>query len=280
MSGAGKTRAVNSLEDLGYFCIDNLPPYLFLKFMEGISLSQSRIKQVVMVIDVRGGEFFTQAEEALANLREIGDCQVLFLEASDEVLIRRYKETRRKHPLADEYSSISQSIAKEREMLQNIRGMADYIIDTSNLTSNELSREIVELFSSKGQETMKISIMSFGYKYGLPIEADLVMDVRFLPNPYYIKELKPLSGLDSEIKDFVFGYEVSREFIRRYINLLRFLLPHYKQEGKRHITLSIGCTGGRHRSIAIAEALHQHLTAFGYRPSIYHRDIARDKKGN
>lgn len=278
MSGAGKTQVVNSLEDLGYFCIDNLPPYLSLKFMEGILLSKSSINQVVMVIDIRGGEFFAQAEDALIKMRAMADCQVVFLEASDEVLIRRFKETRRKHPLAEQYPSISRSIAKEREMLQNIRGMADYILDTSSRTSRELNQEIAELFSQKDQETMKISLMSFGYKYGLPIEADLVMDVRFLPNPFYVKTLKPLTGCHKEIENFVFGFEVSREFVRHFTEMLRFLLPHYTQEGKRHLTVAIGCTGGRHRSVAIAEALHRNLAEHGYRPSLHHRDMDKDKK--
>lgn len=276
MSGAGKTKAVNSLEDLGYFCIDNLPPYLFLKFMEGVSMMKNRIRQVVLVVDVRSIDLFPKAEEALQSIREMGDCQIVFLEASDEVLIRRFKETRRKHPLTEVCASISQSISKEREMLQNIRGLADYIIDTSNLTTNQLNQEIVELFSYGDQESMKLSIMSFGYKYGLPIEADLVMDVRFLPNPYYIPELKLQTGLNKDVSDFVFDHEVSREFINRYVSMLRFLLPHYKQEGKRHLTIAIGCTGGRHRSVAIAETIYQHLNAFGYHPYIYHRDIKKD----
>ena len=278
MSGAGKSQVINSLEDVGFFCIDNLPASLLMKFVEGIMQPQSSIKQAAIVIDVRGGDFFAELEKPLERIRHLADCQVIFLEASDETLIRRYKETRRKHPLADRSTSISQSIAKEREMLQEIRGHADLIIDTSSISVHQLNQEIVELFTKDASEAMKVSLLSFGYKYGLPIEADLVMDVRFLPNPYYEESLRPLCGLDKPIQDFVFSYPVTVEFVNRYISLLRYLLPHYRQEGKRHLTIAIGCTGGRHRSVAIAEAIYERLYAFGYYPSVHHRDINRSNK--
>ncbi len=278
MSGAGKTQAVNALEDIGYFCVDNLPPNLFLRFVEGLLLSQNPISQVALVVDVRNGAFFYQLEEALDEIEDIVDCRVLYLEASDEVLVRRFKETRRRHPLAGTEDSILHSIAKEREILTNIRGRADFIIDTSNLTAMELNQEISGIFFRREQDRMLISLMSFGYKYGLPIEADLVVDVRFLPNPFYVAELRQLTGLDKPIRDFVFRYEVSKNFVRKYTALLRFLLPHYLQEGKKHLTIAVGCTGGRHRSVAIAEALRKRLATHGYEPTVYHRDIKKANK--
>ncbi|MEG1501414.1 MAG: RNase adapter RapZ, partial [Clostridiales bacterium] len=200
------------------------------------------------------------------------------LEAADEVLVRRYKETRRKHPLADSQDSIIKSITKEREMLANIRGLADTIVDTSNLSNRQLNEEITKIFSQTDDDIMKISIMSFGYKYGLPIEADLVMDVRFLPNPYYVPELRELTGMDESIKKYVFDFQISLDFVYRYADLMQFLLPNYLKEGKKHLTIAIGCTGGRHRSVAISQSLHEILDSYGYHTSIYHRDISKANK--
>ncbi|MGI5891253.1 MAG: RNase adapter RapZ [Bacillota bacterium] len=280
MSGAGKSQVMAALEDVGYFCVDNLPPNLFLKFIESIILSQGAISRVALVMDIRGGEFLLQSEEVMAamkeaKIRELVDCQVLFLDASDEALVRRFKETRRKHPLANVDDTIIDSIREERRRLETLKGLADMVIDTSSLTARALGSQITELFAEDQQQAMSISILSFGYKYGLPIDVDLVMDVRFLPNPYYVSELKNLTGKDKEVYNFVMSYDVTKKFIRRYISLLHFLLPHYKNEGKRHLTIAIGCTGGRHRSVAIAQSLAKKLSASGYKPSLSHRDIKK-----
>jgi UPF0042 nucleotide-binding protein len=280
MSGAGKSQVVNALEDIGYFCVDNLPPNLFLKFVEGVLLSHGAISRVALVMDIRGGKFLEQSDEVLegmkeAKIKELVDFQLIFLDAADEVLVRRFKETRRKHPLASVDDTIVESIREERKRLETLKGLADMVIDTSTLTARALGSQITELFAEDQQEAMSIAILTFGYKYGLPIDVDLVMDVRFLPNPHYVPELKPLTGRDKPVYNFVMGYDVTKKFIRRYVSLLHFLLPNYKNEGKRHLTIAIGCTGGRHRSVAIGEVLAKRLSAGGYKPSLSHRDIRK-----
>jgi len=277
MSGAGKSQAIAALEDLGYFCVDNLPPNLLLKFIEGLILSKGNITKVAFVVDIRGEIFFPQLADNLNQLKVITDCQVIYLEASNEALVRRYKETRRRHPLAGESETVLESIITERKKMEEIRGCADLIIDTSDLSPRQLNEYMVGNFSSAEaiKEELSVSIISFGYKYGLPIDADLLMDVRFLPNPYYDLKMRPLTGLEKKVRDFVLKSDPTREFLRRYTALLRFLMPNYLNEGKKHLSIAIGCTGGRHRSVVIAENIAKRLKAEGYHINLSHRDIKK-----
>ncbi|MDD5131966.1 MAG: RNase adapter RapZ, partial [bacterium] len=262
MSGAGKSSAINVFEDLGFFCVDNLPIILLPKFAEVVAQSGGRINKVALGIDVREGGFL---DSLFNTLKELSDLQikyeVLFLEASTEVLLHRFSETRRRHPLdiEGEESSIMEGINKERALLTEIKAKADKIIDTTNLSAKELRDTITESFFSISATNRKIqiSLVSFGYKYGVPLDADLVLDVRFLPNPHYVDELKPYTGNDSKVKDFVLDNPVTQKFLRKYFNLLKFLIPHYIKEGKTYLTIAIGCTGGKHRSVAVTNELEK-----------------------
>lgn len=275
LSGAGKTQAVRCLEDLGFFCVDNLPPQLIPKFAELCAQTEGKINRIALVIDVRGGEFFRDLVEVLEELKVQGwPYTILFLEASNETLVRRFKESRRPHPLSPT-GEIVEGITAEREQLRELRGLADKIIDTSNLTTNQLKQEIKTLYGDvAGQERLAITMVSFGYKYGIPLDADLVIDVRFLPNPYYITELRSLTGHDPRVRDYVFGSNTTREFLDRLIGLLEFLIPHYTREGKATLTVAVGCTGGMHRSVALVNRLGELLRVGGYRVSVRHRDLA------
>ncbi|MDD2221110.1 MAG: RNase adapter RapZ [Clostridia bacterium] len=273
MSGAGKTSVASALEDIGYFCVDNLPPALFVKFAESLLLSQGN-RRTALVADVRGGEFFADLLDSLAELRKLADVQVIFLETEDAVLVRRYKETRRKHPLAAECGGVADCIKRERQRLAPIKKIADVIIDTSGMSARRLSQEIVDSYGSSEGE-MSLTIISFGYKYGLPLDADLVFDVRFLPNPFYVPELSNHTGADKAVSDFVLRNEVAKEALDKFFSLVEFLLPYYIKESKRHLTVAIGCTGGRHRSVAIAHALAAKLEKSGYRLSMIDRDIRK-----
>ncbi len=278
MSGAGKSSAINVFEDLGFFCVDNLPIILLPKFAEVVAQSGGRINKVALGIDVREGGFLG----GLFNtLKELSDLQikyeVLFLDASTEVLLHRFSETRRRHPLdiEGEESSIMEGINKERALLTEIKAKADKIIDTTSLSAKELRDAINESFFlvSDNSRTIRISLVSFGYKYGMPLDADLVADVRFLPNPHYIDELKPYTGNDSKVKDFVLNNPVTHKFLRKYFNLLKFLIPNYIKEGKTYLTIAIGCTGGKHRSVVVTNELDKYLTARHYDVKVRHRDI-------
>ncbi|ATW25894.1 RNase adapter RapZ [Candidatus Formimonas warabiya] len=275
MSGAGKSQVIHSLEDLGFYCVDNLPPTLIPKFTELISQSRGKMNKVALVMDIRGGEFFPALFEALSQLRskEI-NYEIIFLEASNETLVRRFKETRRRHPLAPQ-GRILEGITQERIMLQELRGMADKIIDTSDLTNRQLKDQVLELFSENKQGQLSITIMSFGYKYGLPLDADLIIDVRFLPNPFYNETLRPFTGEHEQVKNFVLTHPVAKTFLRKYIGLLNFLIPHYAAEGKTHLVIAIGCTGGQHRSVTLANRIAKSLVRRGYHVSISHRDILK-----
>ena len=256
MSGAGKTQVIQILEDLGFYCVDNLPPNLFVKFAELAEQSNSGLNKVALVADVRGGGFFLDLINVLEDMKANGtEFEVIFLEAADDVLVRRFKETRRKHPLSHTGSVLS-GIQEERKCLQTIRGMADIIIDTSDLKASALKEKIMELVEGVGSQVkMSVSITSFGFKYGMPIDADLVMDVRFLPNPYYIEEMRVMTGLNEPVRDYVLNKEVTQNFLKKYSDLLIDILPKYLAEGKKHLVIGIGCTGGQHRSVAIADAL-------------------------
>lgn len=277
MSGAGKTVAVQSLEDLGFFCVDNLPPLLIPKFAELIEQSGGRIKKVALVIDLRGREFFDTLSDALSRLDEMDHIryEILFLDASDQILVQRYKETRRRHPLASEGLPLD-GIVAERRMLEEIKGRANLILDSSQLKPVQLKEKISNYFSTM-QSQMTVNITSFGFKYGIPIDADLVFDVRFLPNPHYIDDLRPKTGLDQDVSGYVFQWDESVEFVDRLIDFVGYTLPHYQREGKSQLIIGIGCTGGKHRSVAIAEHLGKKFKD-DYLTRVSHRDIERDRK--
>jgi RNase adapter protein RapZ len=275
LSGAGKTQATHTLEDLGFFCVDNLPPALIPKFAEIIKESQGRIRRVALVIDARGGEFFDTLGSALADLEASGiRFQIVFLDASDEILVRRFEETRRKHPLGD---SILDGIRTERQRLQPLKEQADKIIDTSRLTATELKHELADTFlATDGRRTLTVTITTFGYKYGIPLDADLVFDVRFLPNPYYVEAFRALPGNSPEVRAFVLGFEQTVEFQRRLHELLGYLLPQFTAEGKSHLTVAVGCTGGKHRSVVIGDDLARFLSEKGYAVRVKHRDVGKE----
>lgn len=279
LSGAGRSEAIKCFEDMGFFCIDNLPPSLIPKMAELATLPGSKVNQVAVVCDVRGGEFFDDLLEELRKLKEQRiTYQILFLEASDEVLVKRFKETRRRHPLSEE-GAIVEGIHRERRIMEQLRGQANIIIDTSNLAPFELKDKIrtAILKQDKQKKGIMITIMSFGYKYGMPLDADLVMDVRFLPNPHYIEALRDFDGTNEKVCDFVLNRSESRTFIKKFTGMLAFLLPRYVAEGKTHLTIAIGCTGGKHRSVAIAEEAAKFLREKDYNVVVRHRDYKRGK---
>jgi UPF0042 nucleotide-binding protein len=274
LSGAGKTQAIRCLEDLGFFCVDNLPPKLIPKIAELCQQSGERVRRVALVIDVRGGLFFDALSEELNNFQQQGiKYEILFLEASDEVLVRRYKESRRQHPLGEDISVLD-AIRTERERLRELRGKASIILDTTGMSARDLKENLIQLFGKAEKDNLSITLLSFGYKYGIPLDADLVFDVRFLPNPNYVEDLKHLTGLDPAVAAYVFSDDVTKQFMRRFYGLMRFLLPCYIKEGKSHLVVGIGCTGGQHRSVAVAEHLAQ-LLKRSYRVNMHHRDIPR-----
>lgn len=279
LSGAGKSRAASFMEDMGYFCVDNLPVPLIAKFAELGMAGAEEYGRVVLVTDVRAGSAFDQLIPALDAL-EAMKCpyRILFMDSSDSAIIKRYKESRRSHPLAEECGRLEDAIAREREMLQPLRERADYIIDTSSLPTAKLKGELRRLFrrESADGESMQVSVISFGFKHGLPLEADLVLDVRFLPNPFYVAELRHQTGLDQGVRDFVFQSGQTEELMNRMNALLEFLLPSYVEEGKTALVIAIGCTGGHHRSVAIAHELAAMIAAKGYSVTENHRDLARN----
>lgn len=279
LSGAGRTQAMQSLEDQGFFCVDNLPPTFLVKFAELCAQSRGKVSKAAIVCDLRGGEFFSSLSEALSNLEKEGfDLQVLFLDASDETLIRRYKESRRRHPLSPQ-GRVLDGIQAERQQLEELRIRADNIIDTTGLTASQLRTQVAELFGkAQGLEQMAVSVVSFGFKYGILMDADLVMDVRFLPNPFYVETLRPLTGEHKLVQDYVFGNVMAQEFMEKYLALLENILPNYVKEGKTHLVIGIGCTGGQHRSVAIAERVGQFLKERHYTISIKHRDALKNQK--
>ncbi|QGG46215.1 RNase adapter RapZ [Heliorestis convoluta] len=279
LSGAGKSQAIRVMEDLGFFCVDNLPPNLLPKFGELIVQSTGKIKKIALVIDIRGREFFSSLNEGLDELKQQGlRIEIFFLEASDETLIRRFKESRRRHPLS-ESGRILDGIQLERRILSDLRGRANRIIDTTDLSVQNLRNQIVELFAQEEKKgTMKITFMSFGFKYGVPRDVDLLMDVRFLPNPHYIPELRPLTGNDEPVQTYVMQSQATRLFLRKFYSLLRFLIPHYVKEGKSHLAIAIGCTGGKHRSVTLTNRLAKVLAKHNYSLTIKHRDIEKDRE--
>ncbi len=274
LSGAGKSQAVNALEDIGYFCIDNMPPSLIPRFAE-MSKQLNKYNNVAIVTDVRTGEYFEGFFDAIEELGRIEvRCKILFLEASDECIERRYRATRRKHPLATgENVSLEEAIHDERQLLKPVQDMANYRIDTTYLSIGELKDRIVSLFLQNANMSMMVRCMSFGFKYGVPGEADLMLDVRCLPNPFYVDELKEKTGLDRPVRDYVFACEHTGELTRRFYDMIDYLLPLYKKEGKSQLIIAVGCTGGKHRSVAIAEDLCAHIVGLDFNCGTIHRDI-------
>ncbi len=277
MSGAGKTVAVQSLEDLGFFCVDNLPPMLIPKFAELIVQSGGKISKVALVIDLRGREFFQTLFSALKTVEEEYSIpyHILFLDADDATLVRRYKETRRSHPLATGGTPL-EGIAAERKMLEEIKGNAHQLVNTSHLKPVQLKENITSRFAKLDDRSLHVNFLSFGFKYGIPIDADLVFDVRFLPNPHYIDSMRPHTGKDEDVYDYVMKWEDTQTFTSKLVDMLEFLLPNYQQEGKSQLVVGIGCTGGKHRSVAITEYINNRFKHI-VQSSASHRDIEKDR---
>ena len=276
ISGAGKSCAVNVMEDIGYFCIDNMPPQLIPKFAE-ICEENDDISKVAIVTDIRGGTMFLNLNATIEELKKRGlDVKLLFVDANHHVVKQRYKETRRKHPLFDATNGdIDKAIDAEREIIEPLREIADYYIDTSLMSTSTLKENVLNIFLDTPSDSMTISCISFGFKYGLPQEADLVLDVRCLPNPFYVPELKHKTGLDQEVVDYVMASEESQELLHRYEYMLEYALPLYVKEGKSQLMIAVGCTGGKHRSITFARKIGEFCKKLGYAPSVQHRDVNR-----
>lgn len=281
MSGAGKSLCVKYFEDIGFFCVDNLPPSLIPKFAEICLQGQNKMEKIALIMDIRGGSLFLELFPALESLAVYGiSYKILFLEAQDNVLVKRFKETRRMHPLSTE-GRIIDGIREERNILQAVKEKAHYIIDTSNLLPRQLKEEILNLFvEGKPFSGLIISVITFGFKYGVPIDCDLVFDVRFIPNPYYIESLKLLTGNDKEVNDYVMNFHESRIFLSKLVDMLDFLIPNYLKEGKNQLVIGIGCTGGRHRSVTIANRLFEILKDKNSSTILEHRDIEKDSRRN
>ncbi len=277
MSGAGKSNAANALEDLGFYCIDNIPPMLISSFVTLAKKGETDLSKMAIVTDSRGGQAFNNIDKVFDDLAQSGvSFKILFLDTSDAELIRRYSETRRRHPLCDKYDlSISEALVKEREMLQKVRSRANYVIDTTNLKTGQLKKQLAGLFLGGGNSSLQISCMSFGFKYGPAAEGSLVFDVRCLPNPYYIDELRDLTGLDPQVSNYVMQFDSSKEFADLILKLVEYSIPLYRDEGKSQLVIAVGCTGGKHRSVTFAELIYKRLSDLGYRVSVTHRDIEK-----
>jgi len=280
LSGAGKSQTIRCLEDFGYFCVDNLPPALIPKFAEICFQTRGKIEKIAVVVDIRGGILFDDLFQSLKNLSNMGYAyDILYLDASDDVLVKRYKESRRSHPLAKN-GRIINGIHEERSILSNVKALATHIIDTSNLSTRQLREELTKIYvTGEKFDSMIITVISFGFKYGIPIDADLVFDVRFLPNPYYIEELKKHSGNEEKVKEYVMKWDEAIVFLEKVNDLLEFLIPNYIKEGKSQMVIAIGCTGGRHRSVVIANSIYENLKKNNHAALINHRDISEDLMG-
>lgn len=279
MSGGGKSTALKMLEDAGFYCVDNLPVSLIEKFVELISLPNSEISKVVLGLDVRSDQSFEEATRTLNDLKSKGyPMEILFMDAGEQTLIKRYKETRRIHPLAQD-GRVEDGVKKERRILENIRRNADYVIDTTALLTRELKVELDRIFIENGEyNSLMVTVMSFGFKHGIPSDADLVFDVRFLPNPFYIEELKSKTGNDKEVQDYVMSFPESEQFMEKLTDMIQFLMPNYVKEGKYRLVIAIGCTGGKHRSVTLANELYKRMKDKGtYGMKLYHRDV--DNRG-
>ena len=277
LSGAGKSHAIKCFEDMGFFCVDNLPTTLIPTFAELIARSRQDVSRVALGVDVREGEYLSHLLEALHELKRRGhNVEVLFFEASEEALVRRYHESRRRHPMGAE-GNVLDAIRAERKAMAHMREIADRIIETSAITVHQLKAMLSELYVAPRTRTgLTASLVSFGYKHGIPFDADLVFDVRFLPNPHFVDGLRPLDGRDPRVREFVLRHDEARELLDRLRDLLRFLLPFYQREGKAYLTVAVGCTGGRHRSVTFIEELREFLESLGYAPAVVHRDLDRE----
>lgn len=277
LSGAGKTNALHAMEDSGYYCVDNLPPMLLETFYDLCDNStDNRMKKVAVVADARSGEMFADIPEVISKLRLEGkQFKILFLDAKPGTLLVRFKGTRRKHPLIGEIASgsIEEAVELENELMNGVKAMADYVIDTTFMNPNELMERVTTLFSAGAHDTLLVTCVSFGYKYGIPPEADMVLDVRCLPNPFYIKELKPLTGLDEQVRNYICGFDVTGEFLDHLYAFIDYLIGLYRNEGKSELVIGVGCTGGKHRSVTVARMLNTHLLENGQKSAIHHRDI-------
>lgn len=279
MSGAGKSTALKMLEDMGYFCVDNLPVPLIPKLAEILFVPGAEMNKAALGVDIRSGENFQELENVMEELDENGmQYEILYLESSDDVLIKRYKETRRFHPLSGNDGRVDEGIRKEREKLKFLKQKADYLVDTSHMLTRELRKELSKIFvQNKEYNNLYITVLSFGFKYGIPSDADLVFDVRFLPNPYYLEDLRPLSGNDKAVRDYVMNNDKAKEFLEKLVDMIEFLIPNYILEGKTQLVIGIGCTGGKHRSVTLANELYEVLErSDNYGIRIEHRDIGKD----
>ena len=277
LSGAGKSKAASFLEDMGFYIVDNMPAAMILKFAEFCAGGNGRYDRVALVYDVRTANSFAELFDVLDKLKAMdGVCRMLFLEASPETIIKRYKETRRRHPLAGQADSLEEAVRKERELMASVRDRADFVIDTSRTSTAQLRGELLRLFDTRGEKGgMTVNVTSFGFKYGLPMEADLVIDVRFMPNPFYIEGLRPQTGLDGPVADYVFSFPQTKEFLKKLEDLIAFTMPLYAEEGKTTLSIAVGCTGGHHRSVAVTHALTEYIRSLGYQVSENHRDMNR-----
>lgn len=277
LSGAGKTRAMHAMEDIGFYCVDNLPPALIPVFYDLCDKSEGMQQRIAVVTDTRGGELFKSFFSALETLKaQNRTYKILFMDAADSVLVNRFQETRRKHPLAEAMQgSLEQAVRLEREMLRPVKEISDYVIDTSSIPVAKLKSRISDLFLQNDNDAIAVHCISFGFKHGLPLAADLVFDVRCLPNPFYIPELRPLTGLDEPVREYVMQCKETEGFKTRFTDMIDYMLPLYVQEGKSQLVIAVGCTGGHHRSVALAQYMHDHLAEKGLRTSITHRDMLK-----
>lgn len=277
VSGSGKTTALRALEDAGFYCVDNLPIIFLEKLLELSGHTAGEVSRLALVVDAREGRFLGEAPGIIRALREKGaDVEVIFLDASDESLVRRYSETRRRHPLAGEGGTVPDGISTERRALADLKSIADEVVDTTTLNVHELKRLVARRFVGGDASRLGVTVVSFGFRFGIPTHADLVLDVRFLPNPYFIPELKPHPGTEPRVRDYVLGQPDAKAFLERLVDLLGFLLPRYRGEGKSYLTIAIGCTGGKHRSVALAGALSARLEASGQPVRLWHRDVEKE----
>ena len=277
LSGGGKSKAASFLEDMGFYIVDNMPAAMILKFAEFCTGGNGRYDRVALVYDVRTASTFDELFEVLDQLKKMnGVCHMLFLEASPETIIKRYKETRRRHPLADRAESLTEAVNMEVELMSSVRQRADYIVNTSHTSTAQLRAELLRLFDGKDEKGgLSVMVTSFGFKYGLPMDADLVFDVRFMPNPFYIEDLRHKTGLDTPVSEYVFSFPQTGDFVKRLSDLLDFTLPMYAEEGKTNLVIGIGCTGGHHRSVAVTHVLAEPIRQQGYHVTEAHRDISR-----
>lgn len=277
LSGGGKSKAASFLEDMGFYIVDNMPAAMILKFAEFCAGGGGRYDRVALVYDVRTATSFTELFDVLDQLKTMEcDCRMLFLDASPEVIIQRYKETRRRHPLREETDSLEEAVRRERALMEPLKERADVVIDTSHTSTAQLRSLLMRAFTNETEQgSMTVNVVSFGFKYGLPMEADLVLDVRFMPNPFYIEELRPQTGLDQGVEDYVLSFRQTRDFLAKLEDLLSFTLPLYAEEGKTSLVIAVGCTGGRHRSVAVTHALAEFIRKMGYPVTENHRDMAR-----